>query len=125
MSQTSKEPEYLNRYDQRLIARAIEKTVTALTEEKGMAAFNLGQAISALTEAINNFIPIGEFSVQEADLSAEVHTYFRKGENSHLSSILHTFVKEDRGRKVWVAFIKELYANGANKRFGTYFLSHL
>jgi hypothetical protein len=117
MPEEQKEPEYLSRYEQLLIGQALGTIADALVEQRKYVPGKLGRAIQALTETINAIAPAGEFTEEEANLSANLHTYFRKYEDSHLSSMLWSFVNEGRGIRVWIAFIKDLYENGASKHY--------
>jgi hypothetical protein len=53
------------------------------------------------------------FSSDEASLSANLHTYMRKGMNDPLGTLLYRLIAEDRGKPVWYAFIKGI-ANSHN-----------
>jgi hypothetical protein len=119
------ELEYIGREEQFLIGVAMERLVKALTDEKRYAASNIGQAINTLTEVIHNLNPIGEWNEDEAELSMSLHTWLRKYDDSHLSSILYSYIKEDRARTVWMTFVKDLLVNHQSKRYSLHVLDKL
>lgn len=111
------EREFLDHYQQYSIGVALQKVVESLTEEKKYAASKLGQAINLLNESINNINPIGKWNEEEAGLSASLHNFIRKYEDSNEGSILYDLIKEDRARKVWMTFVKDMLKNSHYKSY--------
>ena len=63
-----------------------------------------------LEEFRGKLVPAPDLTEDEANLSASLHTYMRKGMDCPLGSMLYTLIAQDRGRAVWYAFIKALNA---------------
>ena len=63
-----------------------------------------------LEEFRGKLVPAPDLTEDEANLSASLHTYMRKGMDCPLGSMLYTLIAQDRGRAVWYAFIKSLNA---------------
>lgn len=64
-----------------------------------------------LSEFKGHFTKNPELNEEEANLSAGLHTYMRKGMDSNLSCILYRLIADNRGLPVWYAFVKGLVAN--------------
>ena len=67
-------------------------------------------ALRHLEEFRGKMVPAPDLTVDEANLSAGLHTYMRKGMDCPLGTMLYTLIAQDRGRNVWYAFIKQLNA---------------
>ena len=67
-------------------------------------------AIRHLEEFRGKMVPAPELTTDEANLSAGLHTYMRKGMDCPLGTMLYTLIAQDRGHNIWYAFIKELNA---------------
>jgi hypothetical protein len=121
----SEQQERLDQWEQKQIGFAMGYLVDALTEEKKYVSSKLGQAINQLNEVIGNLNPTEELTEDEAELSSSLHTWLRKYDDSHLGSILYAYIKEDRARRVWVAFIKYLIKKHDSKIFNINILDTL
>ena len=91
---------------------ALKELAEAMTERSAWDTLrHVSQAERYITEFRGNLIPVPELTKAEANLSASLHTYMRKGMDSHLSIMLYRMVSENRGIAVWYGFVKGLAAN--------------
>lgn len=67
-----------------------------------------------LQEFLGDVNPLPKLTEQEADVTRNLHTYLRKGNDEPYSVILYRMVGESRGLGIWYAFTKSL-ANDVKK----------
>jgi len=91
---------------------AIQKLAEGMNSRSAWTTLHHVQlAQKSLTEFSNSLVPIPNLSTKEESISNSLHTYLRKGTDSHLSVILYRMVSENRGIQVWTSFIKGLVQN--------------
>ena len=74
------------------------------------------EAIRHLQEFRGQIIPTHTLTEDEANLSAALHTYMRKGMDCPLGTVLYRLISEDRGKNIWYSFIKALAAERNNPK---------
>lgn len=104
----------------------------------GLALKNLGEAVSIqqnrqesgarmataissannnLTEFLNNINTIPPLTEREANISASLHTFMRKGMDDPLSIILYHMIAQGRGVSMWHTFVKNVTGKNGNLDF--------
>lgn len=109
----------LTRYETLELTWAIGKLAEALSARSAWNALNNVQAAQRdISTFVGKIVPLPKLTTKEANISSALHTYMRKGMDSHLSVMLYRMISENRGIAVWYAFIKGLAANKLNFREG-------
>jgi hypothetical protein len=67
-----------------------------------------------LQEFLGDVNPLPSLTEKEADVTRNLHTYLRKGNDEPYSCIIYPMVSESRGLNIWYAFTKSL-ANDVKK----------
>ena len=62
-------------------------------------------------------LPVPDLTADEANMSAALHTYMRKGMDCDLGTMLHRLISENRGTRIWYAFVKAVNANDLKRKF--------
>lgn len=109
----------LTRYEIMELSWAIGKLAEALNDHSTWQALQHVQSAQRdLTAFVGKIVPLPKLNAKEGNLSRALHTYMRKGMDSHLSVMLYRMIAENRGMAVWYAFIKGLSANKLDFRVG-------
>lgn len=89
-----------------LLGKAIETIGQALRARKDHAEDYIKQAINDLEGILVEDKVLIKVTDKEADLSREIHTFLRKGEDSPAAFILYTLINKDQGINVWYEFVR-------------------
>jgi hypothetical protein len=88
---------------------ALKALAEGLTERSVWHMFrHIDQALRYLTEFRGHFVQTPKLNEKEAAVSANLHTYMRKGMDGPLSVMMYRMIAENRGKPVWFAFCKAL-----------------
>jgi len=68
------------------------------------------QCIRHVNEFRGDAVPASTLTEDEANLSAGLHTYMRKGMDCPLGTMLYRLISENRGVNIWYAFVKGVFA---------------
>lgn len=122
----------MSKYENELYKKLSEKEPTRWEMlEYGFALKELAEGVTArsvwealrhvdaaerhLSEFRGNMVPTLEITEAEANWSASLHTYMRKGMDCPLGTMLYRLIAESKGRPVWFAFVKAVMANSKMK----------
>jgi hypothetical protein len=108
MKKETKEQTAVIRYDTMVLGFAIAELGEAISSQKMEDCLRHAQnAQKYINEFANNVAPSPALTEKEADYSASLHTYMRKGMiDSPLGSMMWSLINESRGEAIWFAFIK-------------------
>jgi hypothetical protein len=101
------------------MAWAMKEIAEGMAERRALSAIHhTTRAIKYLNEFVNDIAGIPTLTDEEANTAIALHTYMRKGMDSHLGTMLWCMVNESRGSAIWYAFVKGLVANKGDFREG-------
>jgi len=99
----------LTRYQLLELTRAMRELAEGMGEHFAWDTLrHTTNAIRYINEFRGNILPTPKLTDEEANLSANLHTYMRKGMDCPLGTMLYCLISENRGTSIWYAFVKAL-----------------
>lgn len=84
-------------------------------DEKDSVVSHARRAHNLISAFLGDAEPSPLLTEDEAELSSTLYTYLRKYEDTKLSVILYRMISENRGKAVWIAFVKALVEHKKSK----------
>lgn len=95
---------------------ALKELADGVTDRNLWEVMNhVSKAERYLSEFRGKVILTPELTEQEANLSAALHTYMRKGMDCPLGTMLYHLICENKGTSVWYAFVKGVHSQRQQK----------
>lgn len=77
-------------------------------------------ALRYINEFRGNILPTPELTKEEANMSANLHTYMRKLMDCPLGTMLYALISENRGTAIWYVFVNAIVSNPEKNKVRIY-----